>query len=223
MVKASTAVDTRGHVVIGDPPVAEYLFSNTHLALVWLLARLWLGWAWLESGLGKVGDPSWVGGGQAVKGFWERALAPSAAGKPVIAVDWYRGFIQALYDAQAWTWLAPIIAWMEVLSGVALLLGLLTGLAAFGGSFLNWSFLMAGTASINGLMFAVSVLVMLAWKTAGWYGLDRWVLPWVGRIWARGAIQSGICACPACQQLREPSAHHDPGPKAALEDDARGV
>jgi thiosulfate dehydrogenase [quinone] large subunit len=201
-VKPSSRGAARGQVVISDPPIAEYVFSNTHLAGVWLLARLWLGWVWLESGLGKIGHPGWVAGGEAVKGYWERALGPGAAGRPVIAVDWYRGFIQALYDAQAWTWLAPVIVWGEVICGVLLLLGLLTGLAAFGGSFLNWSFLMAGTASINGLMFAVSVLVMLAWKTAGWYGLDRWALPWIGRLWTRGAVQVGLCACPACQRAR---------------------
>ncbi len=152
------------------------MLSRTHFAWVWLLARLWLGWVWIEAGSEKLTDPRGMSGGEVVKGFWERALATTPAGKPVIPVDWYRGFIQLHYDNQAWTWLAPLIAWAELLVGVSLILGLLTGLAAFGGSFLNWTVLMAGTASINGLMFAVSVLVILAWKTAGWYGLDRWVL-----------------------------------------------
>jgi thiosulfate dehydrogenase [quinone] large subunit len=211
-MKPSTLVDARGHAVITDPPIAQALFSNTHLAWVWLLARIWLGWVWLESGLGKISDPGWVSGGAAVKGYWERALGPGAAGRPVIAIDWYRSFIQALYDAQAWTWLAPVIAWAEVICGVLLLLGLLTGFAAFVGSFLNWSFVMAGTASINGLMFAVSVLVMLAWKTAGWYGLDRWALLGVGRLWARGAVHLGFCACPACQRARRLLARSSTGP-----------
>ena len=199
-MKIPNFVDARGQVLVGDPPVAAYLFSNTHLAWLWLLVRAWLGWVWLESGLEKIGDPRWVSDGEAVKGFWERALAMAPTGKPVIAVDWYRGFIQFLYDAQAWSWLAPIIAWAEVVIGVALLLGLLTGLAAFGGGFLNWSFVMAGTASINGLMFPVSALTILAWKTAGWYGLDRWVLPWVGIIWAAGKVQIARCSCGACAQ-----------------------
>ena len=132
MRRSSTMGSQRGQAVIADPPIAHYLFANTHLAWLWLLARLWLGWAWLESGLGKIVDAGWVGGGAAVKGFWERALQTSPSGKPVIAVDWYRSFIQALYDAQAWTWLAPVIAWSEVICGVALLVGLLAMMPCLG-------------------------------------------------------------------------------------------
>ena len=189
MAQVVKSVDTKGRVVIEDPPIARFLFSSTAFSIVWLLARLWLGWGWLEAGLHKIEDPTWMAGGQALKSFWERALAVSAQGKPVIAFDWYRGFIQQLYDAQAWSWLAPIIAWSETLIGVALILGLFTGLAAFGGSLLNFSFVMAGTASTNMAMFAIAVLLILAWKNAGWIGLDRWVLPLIGTPWAPGRVQ----------------------------------
>ncbi len=189
MAKLLKSVDDRGNVIIEDPLIARFMFSNMRFSIVWLFARLWLGWMWLESGLQKVQDPAWMAGGQALKGFWERALATTPQGKPVIAVDWYRAFIQQLYDAQAWTWLAPIIAWAEVLIGVALVLGPFTGLAAFGGSLMNWSFVMAGTASTNMLMFGLTVLIILAWKNAGWIGLDRWVLPAIGTPWARGRVR----------------------------------
>jgi thiosulfate dehydrogenase (quinone) large subunit len=29
---------------------------------------------------------------------------------------------------------------------------------------------------------------MLAWKVAGWYGLDRYLLPLLGTPWKRGTI-----------------------------------
>ena len=54
------------------------------------------------------------------------------------------------------------------------------GIAAFSGAFMNWHFMMAGTASINPVMIVISILVVLAWKTAGWWGLGRWLLPAVG-------------------------------------------
>jgi hypothetical protein len=42
----------------------------------------------------------------------------------------------------------------------------------------------AGAASTNGMLFLVSVLLMLAWKVAGYWGLDRWVLHYLVQIQA---------------------------------------
>src|SRR3954468_18369774 len=157
MAQVVKRVDARGNVIIEDPPIARFFFSNTKIAWLWLIARLWLGWQWIEAGEHKITDPGWMQSGDALKAFWERALAVSPAGKPVIAVDWYQAFIQTLYDAQAYTWFAKVVAVSEVLIGIALILGLFTGLAAFGGSLMNWAFVMAGTASTNMLLFGVAV------------------------------------------------------------------
>jgi thiosulfate dehydrogenase [quinone] large subunit len=189
MAQIVKTTDERGDTIIEDPPIARFLFSNTKTGWLWLFVRVWLGWQWIEAAEHKIVDPAWVGGGEALKAYWERALAIGPNGKSAIAFDWYRGFIQVLYDNQTWTWFAPLIAWAELLIGVALILGAFTGLAAFGGSLLNWSFVMAGTASTNMLLFAVAALVILAWKVAGWYGLDRWLLPAVGTPWKAGRIR----------------------------------
>ncbi len=53
---------------------------------------------------------------------------------------------------------------------------------------MNFSFLMAGTASLNPALFALSVLLILAWKTAGYIGLDRWLLPALGTPWKGGGV-----------------------------------
>jgi thiosulfate dehydrogenase [quinone] large subunit len=53
---------------------------------------------------------------------------------------------------------------------------------------LNWNFVMAGTASTNALLFAISTWLVLAWKTAGWIGLDRWLLPALGTPWRPGGV-----------------------------------
>jgi thiosulfate dehydrogenase [quinone] large subunit len=71
----------------------------------------------------------------------------------------------------------------EILIGTALILGAFVGIAAFLGGFMNWNFIMAGTASTNGLLFALAVLLVLAWRVAGWYGLDRYLLPLLGTPW----------------------------------------
>ncbi len=79
----------------------------------------------------------------------------------------------------------------EVLVGVALILGAFVGVAAFFGGLMNWNFMMAGTASTNPLLFLLSILLILAWKTAGWYGLDRVLLPLLGTPWQPGRVFEG--------------------------------
>lgn len=48
---------------------------------------------------------------------------------------------------------------------------------------MNFNFMLAGTASTNPVMFFLAILLMLAWKTAGYYGLDRWLLTRLGTPW----------------------------------------
>ncbi len=79
--------------------------------------------------------------------------------------------------------LGPPIAVSETLIGIALILGLFTGIAAFFGSFLNVNFMLAGNAATNPILFILAIVLMLGWKTAGWIGLDHWVLPIVGTPW----------------------------------------
>jgi len=176
------------NVYISDPPFIVDLFSNTRWAWLWLLLRLYIGYTWLESGIGKLGNPGWTQSGEALRGFWERAVAVPEGGRPAIAFDWYRSFIQWLLDSGSYTWFSKVIVAAELLVGIALILGAFVGIAAFAGAFLNWNFMMAGTASINPLMFVITILLILAWKTAGWFGLDRFLLPLLGTPWRPGKV-----------------------------------
>ena len=45
---------------------------------------------------------------------------------------------------------------------------------------MNMSFLLAGSASTNPVLFTLAIGLILAWKVAGYYGLDRYVLPLLG-------------------------------------------
>jgi thiosulfate dehydrogenase [quinone] large subunit len=163
------------------------LFNSPKWAWLWVIARLYVGYSWLTSGIGKLSNPAWTQTGEALKGFWERAVAiPDAPARPLIAFDWYRGFLQSMIDAGAYTWFSKVIYIGEILIGVALILGLFTGIAAFFGGFMNWNFMMAGSASTNPVLFTLSILLVLAWKTAGWWGLDRFLLPALGTPWQPG-------------------------------------
>jgi thiosulfate dehydrogenase (quinone) large subunit len=182
---ATHSVTTKRGIVIQDPPIAQFLFSDTRMAWFWLAVRVFLGWQWLASGWGKVTGTGWMDGGASLQGFWTRAVAIPETGRPPITFDWYRGFIQGLLDSQAFTWFAPMIAVGEVLVGVALIVGAFVGISAFFGAFMNWNFIMAGTASSNALLGLLALLLILAWKIAGWYGVDRFLLPLLGTPWNR--------------------------------------
>ncbi len=176
--------------VMPDPPYIEALFSSTRFAWLWTLVRLYVGWTWLKSGLGKLSNPAWMDGGAALRGFWMNVTAVPEGGRPAITYGWYRNFLTTLLESDAYSWMAPIIVWGEILIGAGLLLGALTGFAAFFGAFLNFNFMLAGTASTNPVLFVLAILLLLAWKTAGWYGLDRWLLPFLGTPWGGGALRN---------------------------------
>lgn len=110
------------------------------------------------------------------------ALGKAADGKDV--TGWYASFLEnaVLPNAKVFSYM---VAFGEVLVGLGLILGLLTGIAAFFGAFMNASFLFAGTLSTNPLLFILATWIVLGWKVAGWYGLDRWALPLLGTPWNR--------------------------------------
>lgn len=188
--------DARGGMLIEDPPIARLLFSNTRMAWVWLVVRLWLGYQWFSSGWDKLTNPArsvdWISSGNAIRVFWERAVAvPPSPAKPSITFDWYREFINLLLVGQHEVWFSKLIVMGELAVGLGLILGAFVGVVAFCGGLMNWSFLMAGTTSTNPLLFAMTGLLILAWKTAGYYGLDRFLLPLLGTPWRQHRPKDG--------------------------------
>lgn len=205
----------KGPVYIEEPAVSRWLFGSSRASWIWLIARLWLGWEWLQSGWGKVfggditirfwewgqsqysltGDANigWVRGsgdvgvGDAVAGFASRGIESAEGPHPDVAFGWYVWFLEWVRDT-AHPWLGPLVAIGEVVIGVLLILGLFTGIAAALGAILNFSFVFGGSAGVNPAMIIVSFLLILAWRNAGWIGLDRWALPALGTPWHRGKL-----------------------------------
>ncbi|MCC7367380.1 MAG: DoxX family protein [Chloroflexi bacterium] len=182
MFAVKHVTDSKGNVIIQDPPVAQFLFSNSKASVLWLIVRLYIGWQWIEAGWHKFEDPAWMQTGDGILGFWNRALAVNN-GKPVIAYDWYRNFIQFLVDSGSHPWFAKLIVFGELAVGLGLIVGALVGVAAFFGALMNMSFLMAGTVSTNPVLFLAGILLILAWKNAGYIGIDRFLLPMLGTPW----------------------------------------
>lgn len=163
-----------------EPRISQILFASKVMASFWTLVRIYLGWLWLRSGWGKLSNPSWIGedAGVAVTGFLSRALTLSTGERPSVQ-GWYAWLIENVFLPNA-TLVSYLVVFGEILVGIALIAGFLTGLAAFFGGFMNAAFLFAGTVSTNPLMFVLATWLVLAWRVAGYYGLDYWVLPRLG-------------------------------------------
>ena len=176
---------------IPEPNITRFLFADTRMAPVWLLFRLWLGYEWLTAALGKWVEGGWVGegAGGAVKGFAQGAIAQTTGEHPQVT-GWYASFLENVVVPNA-ALFSYLVIFGETLIGIALILGAFTGIAAFFGVFMNASFIFAGTAGANPLMALVAILLVLAWRVAGWWGLDRRILPAIGVPGAPGTLFGG--------------------------------
>lgn len=193
-------------VTFDEPRWSQWLFGSSQAAWIWLVLRLWLGWEWLHAGWGKVfGGEIWpfaeggfsltgdanigwvraagdVGVGDAVAGFASGAIEQAEGPHPAVAYGWYVNFLEWVRDT-AHPVAGPVVAVGEVVLGIALILGAFVGIAAFLGAVLNFSFVFAGSAGVNPAMILISGLLILAWRNAGWIGLDRYLLPRLGVPW----------------------------------------
>ena len=167
----------------------ETLRNPAYAGIIWLIARLWLGYEWLHAGIGKVfgeGSAVWVGdkAGVAVNGFLQGAIerSPLAAGfdsataHPEVKA-WYAYLVQNVFQPNA-PLFSYLVAYGEVLVGIALIIGLFTHFSAVMGVLMNLAFLLAGTSSSNPLMLVVGLTIVLVGGAAvGYYGLDRFARP----------------------------------------------
>lgn len=174
---------------VQQPALARFLFHDTRSAPLWLAVRFYVGFSWLEAGYHKATGTGWLDGGAALKGFWTKAVAvaPTTSAGP-ITYDWYRNFLQYMLDQGWYTWFGKLIVAGELLVGVGILVGGLVGIAAFCGALLNMSFMLAGSASTNPILFTLAILLMLAWQVAGYWGVDHFVLPVIGAPWRPGRL-----------------------------------
>jgi len=183
---------------VNDPVWWKAISGNTWFSVIWLPLRFVLGIYWLQAGWHKTQSIGWaksglneagehVERGAAMKGFLMGAYTPNPeTGASRAIFGWYADFLQFMVNHNWTSWFGPLVAWGELLIGVGLLTGGLVGIAAFFGTTLNMSFMLAGTVSSNPWMFALTVFIILGWKVAGHFGLDRWLLPLLGTPWNRG-------------------------------------
>ena len=150
--------------------IIRFLKESTIATVLFLLARLYLGWTWLTSGLGKITEGFNPGG------FLQGAVAePVMQGRGTAAAyPWYTAFLENVAIPNAGLF-GFLVMWGEVLVGAGLIVGLFTTTAAFFGGTMNMAFLLAGTVSTNPIMLILAILILVGKGNAGKIGLDRFV------------------------------------------------
>ncbi len=175
-------------IEIPEPNLSVLLFADTRLSFIWLLVRLYVGWQWFIVGFEKIQNPVWVGekAGVALHGFVVNALTKTTGAHPDVQ-SWYAVFLKDFVLPNS-AFFSYLVSFGELLVGAALILGIFTGIAAFFGAYMNMNYLLAGTVSTNPVLFVLELLLILAWRVAGWWGLDRFLLPLLGTPWKPGKL-----------------------------------
>lgn len=164
----------------------HFLFTNKVSAPLWFVVRLYVGYEWLMASIEKVVSPMWVGtsAGAALNGFVQGALLKTSGAHPDVS-QWYASFLNSTVLTHLSFW-SNVVAIGELLVAIALIAGAFVGLAAFFGAFMNLNFMLAGSVSINPVLFTLSIFLVLAWRVAGYWGADAYLLPKLRRfhIWS---------------------------------------
>jgi thiosulfate dehydrogenase [quinone] large subunit len=159
----------------GNLKASEWLFRSNYASVIWLALRIWLGYQWLNAGYQKIWGSEkaffWNGGGAGVYGFAKSGVAANATPMGAVGYGWWAAFLHNFVMPNA-AWIAKIISLGELAIGIALILGLFTGLAALAAVSLNFTYMMTGNAGVNPLYALAGVMLALAWRNAGLIGLD---------------------------------------------------
>jgi thiosulfate dehydrogenase [quinone] large subunit len=196
----------RETVHIEEPAFARVVFGSTAFGgtITW---RVWdwgdaaysltgpanIGWVRSGTVVAADGTEQMRHVGDAVAGFAAGAVNSAGGSHPDVAYSWYVSFLEWVQHTAAPV-VGPVVAIAELTIGIALLLGMFTGIAALLGGLLNFSYVFAGSAGVNPAMILVSMAIVLAWRNAGWIGLDRWLLPRLGVPWRRPASAGDAAA-----------------------------
>lgn len=162
---------------VRDPQLTSFLFSDYRSAALWLVIRMYVGFSVLESALFKLADASWMGDGSALKSMWELSLPTFSRYSPEFTLSTYRSIIEFLIANNLHVSLARIFVYSEFFIACAIIIGFFVGIASFFMVLMRVSFLAVGFSVTSPLIFTAGILLMLAWKVAGRWGADRYLLP----------------------------------------------
>jgi uncharacterized membrane protein YphA (DoxX/SURF4 family) len=149
-------------------------FRSTLTSPVWLVLRLYLASVWLQFGAGKIRG-GWLEG----DGLHGLLSAVAAGGTPA-PFPFYARVAELLVATGMDRVLSVAIPLVEVGVGLAFLTGVLLVPAAIGATLLNVNLVLSGVATLHfdGRIIALQILLLLAWRVAGYLGLGTLARRW---------------------------------------------
>lgn len=201
---------------VPEPPIARFLFADTRMAWFWLIVRLYVAYEWFTAGWEKLtgtnidftsatfGQKSgaWVFNGlpdhAQVMYFFATSAAKQSTGAHPAVQQWYANFLTTFVAPYPVFW-SYVITFGELAVGLGLAVGCLTGIAAFFGLVMNFNYLLAGAVSTNPILGFLALMLILAWRIAGYYGVDRYLLPLLGTPWT-GSLAKEKATTPPVNQ-----------------------
>jgi thiosulfate dehydrogenase [quinone] large subunit len=159
----------------------RWLYQSKGASYIWLVARLWLGYKWLDAGWQKMFGAeysSFWNGGKGVAGFATSAQAHSTGAHASVVYGWWVSFMTNFVGPNH-AIIAKLVTLGELAIGLGLIIGLFTGVASFFGVGLNIMYLLSGTIGVNPIYLLIGVFLIFAWQNAGNLGADRYVLPYL--------------------------------------------
>jgi uncharacterized membrane protein YphA (DoxX/SURF4 family) len=158
-------------------------FRSTLTSPLWLVLRLYLASVWLQFGVAKIRG-GWLEG-DGVHGL----LSAVAAGQTPAPFPFYARVAELLVSTGLDRVVSVVMPLLEVGVGIAFLTGVLLVPAAIAATLLNVNLVLSGVASLHfdGRIIALQVLLLLAWRVAGYLGLGTLARRW----WRHGGHGGG--------------------------------
>jgi len=168
---------------VRSPRALQWLSRSRVAAVAWTVARVWLGIQWIQAGKAKLWGPENAAfmhhNGAGVAGYATHGAA---------SYSWWHHFLTGFVVPNS-GWIGITVSIAEFTIGVALVLGVLTPLFAVAGLGLNLTYMFSGTSGVNPMFMILSVVLIAAWRTSGWIGVDGLLMArWQRHPWHRTAV-----------------------------------
>lgn len=155
--------------------MSSWLRSSRIASVMLTLLRVFVGWKFLSAGWGKISNPDPFN----ATGFLKGAIGKAHGEHPSVQ-QWYAGFLEnfVLPNVDIFNFLIPV---GELLVGIGLILGLFTRFSSLMAALLNFSFLFAGTISINPNLIIIEFILIFSGTNAGRFGIDHYLKPLISK------------------------------------------